>query len=206
MNEIEISALVSTVLVVVGTAWYVIQGIKGIKVQPVLASWIVICGTMTLSFFTYLTSPNASVVKGACNGISVLSTGAILMLSFWMGKRKGQLIKFNTFQRFSLWTAFAITILWVALISRNGTGIIPNILTQILILIGYAVTCQKLWYASRNTESLFCWWCILLAALVALCTGIISNDSLVILYAARTIFGTGTLLALMYRAERKAAR
>lgn len=203
MNEIEISALVSTVLVTAGTAWYIMLGINGIKVQPVLASWIVICGTMTLSFFTYLTSPNASVVKGACNGISVLTTLSILILSIWMGKKKSQSIKFTPFQKFSLWTACAIALLWVALISKNGTGIVPNILTQILILIGYAVTCQKLWYANRNTESLFCWWCIVLAALVALYTGIVSNDSLVILYAGRTLFGTGILLALMYRAERK---
>lgn len=203
MNEIEISALVSMVLVTAGTVWYIMLGVSGIKVQPVLASWIVTCGSMTLSFFTYLTSPNTSVVKGACNGISVLTTGAILVLSIWMGKKKSQSIKFTPFQKFSLWTASAIALLWVALISKNGTGIVPNILTQILILIGYAVTCQKLWYANRNTESLFCWWCIVLAALVALYTGIVSNDSLVILYAGRTLFGTGILLALMYRAERK---
>ena len=182
MTAIEISALVSTILVVAGTVWYVGLGIKKIKVQPVLASWIVICGTMSLSFFTYLTSPNASVIKGACNGISVLSTLAILCLSIWMTKQKGEKLNFNPFQKFSLWTALGITILWIVLISMKGTGIVPNILTQVLMLIGYAVTCQRVWYAEKNTESLFCWWCVALAAAVALYTGIVSNDKLVILY------------------------
>ncbi|MES3005638.1 MAG: hypothetical protein V4664_01680 [Patescibacteria group bacterium] len=204
MTSIESSALVSTILVVVGTVWYVSLGIKGIKVQPVLASWIVICGTMTLSFFTYLTSPKASVVKGACNGISVVSTLAILVLSIWMTRKKKGSLSFSVFQKFSLWSALGITILWAVLISMKGTGIVPNILTQILMLIGYAVTCQKLWYAQRNTESLFCWWCITLAAAVALYTGIVSGDKLVILYASRTLIGITALLSLMYRAEGRA--
>ena len=204
MNTIEISALISTFLVVVGTAWYVSLGIRGIKVQPVLPSWIVIFGTMTLSFGTYLTSPNASVVKGACNGISVVSTLSILTLSIWMMKKNGQKLKFNPFQKFSLWIALAITLLWTVLMIMKGTGIVPNILTQILMLIGYAVTCQNVWHATRNTESLFCWWCVNIAAMVALYAGYVSNDKLVMLYAGRTILGASVLLWLMYRAERKA--
>ena len=206
MNGIEFSALVSTILVVVGTIWYVALGIRGIKVQPVLASWIVICRTMTLSFFTYLTSPHASVVKGACNGISVLSTLAILILAFKTARKNGGKLKFTPFQKFSLWSSLIITLLWFVLISIGGTGILPNVLAQILLLIGYAVTCQKLWFAQRNTESLFCWWCIALAALVALFTGLASGDKLVILYAGRTIIGVSALLFLMHRAERRALK
>ncbi len=206
MNNVEISALVSTILVSVGTVWYLLLGIKGIKVQPVLASWIVICGTMTLSFFTYLTSPNASVVKGACNGISVLSTASILILAFKMAGKNGGKLRFTAFQKFSLWTSLVIASLWLVLISVGGTGILPNVLTQVLLLIGYAVTCQKLWFSQKNTESLFCWWCIALAALVALFTGLASGDKLVILYAGRTIVGVSTLLFLMHRAERRATR
>ena len=43
----------------------------------------------------------------------------------------------------------------------------------------------------------------LFAGATALYTGIVSHDPLVILYASRTVFGTTTLIGLMYRADWK---
>jgi hypothetical protein len=202
MTPRELSALVSTILVIVGTAWYIRLILKGEKVKPVIATWIVLTGTMALSFATYWTTPNHSLVSNACNAISVLSTSAILIATICM--ERGNRISFTKFQKICLWVSLAITTFWVVLVwGFKGTGIIPNILTQVLMLIGYLVTAEKLWFAKKNTESIFTWWCILLAGAVALYTGIVSHDSLVILYAGRTTFGTVVLVWLMYRVELK---
>jgi hypothetical protein len=190
--------------VIVGTIWYVYLALNEIKVKPVLASWIVLSGTMTLSFATYWTTPNHSLVSNACNAISVFSVGSILITALWLNFKQGKGVSFSNFQKGCLWVSFAITILWAVLVwGLKGTGVIPNILTQVLMLIGYLVTAEKLWHAKSNSESLFTWWCILLAGVSALYTGIVSHDNLAILYAARTTFGTVILVWLMYRAERK---
>lgn len=199
-----ISALASTILVIVGTIWYVQLALRRIKVKPVLASWAVISGTMTLSFATYWTTPNHSIVSNACNAISVLSTGSILITSIWLTVKESKGLSFSRFQKNCLWISLAIAVFWIVLVwGFKGTGIIPNILTQVLMLIGYVVTMEKLWRAKGNSESIFTWWCILLAGIIALYTGIVSHDALVILYATRTTLGTAILVWLMYRADRK---
>jgi hypothetical protein len=202
----EISALISTILVIVGTSWYIHLIYTQTKLRPVLTTWIVLSGTMTLSFVTYWTSPGHNLISNACNAISVLSTTSILATVLWFTIKQKREIVFTGFQKFCLWTSFLIAIFWIAVVwVFNGTGIIPNILTQVLVLIGYLVTAEKLYHAKVNTESFCTWWCIFVAALVALYTGIVSNDKLVILYAARTTFGTGVLIGLMYRIEKKFA-
>jgi hypothetical protein len=191
--------------VIVGTIWYVQLAVRRIKVKPVLASWIVLWGTMTLSFATYWTTPGHSLISNACNAISVLSTGSILITSIWLTVKDRKGVSFSRFQKVCLWISLAIAILWIVLVwGFKGTGIIPNILTQVLMLIGYFVTMEKLWHAKGNSESIFTWWCILFAGIIALYTGIVSHDALVILYAGRTTFGTVILVWLMYRADRKA--
>lgn len=199
------SALVSTVLVTIGTIWYIQLALRQVKVKPVLASWVVIAGTMALSFATYWTTPHHSLVKNACNAISVVSTGSILLAAIWLSLKQGKKLTFSPFQKACLWLSLAIMIFWIILVwGLKGTGIIPNILTQVLMLIGYAVTAEKLWFAKSNSESLFTWWCILLAGAMALYTGIIGHDKLAMLYAVRTTIGTTTLVWLMHRAEKRA--
>jgi len=44
MTAREFSALISAVLITVGTIWYIVAALKGTKVKPVLASWIILGG------------------------------------------------------------------------------------------------------------------------------------------------------------------
>lgn len=204
MTPREISALVSTILVIVGTTWYIHLALKGIKVKPVLATWIVLTVTMTLSFVSYLASPNPSIVNNACNGISIFSTAAILITAIRFNRQEGKGVNFNLFQKRSLMLSGWILIVWFVIIliwGFKGSGIVPNILTQVLMLIGYAVNAERLWRAPRNTDSLFLWWCILGASGTALYSGVITHDPLVILYGSRATFGTLVLVILMYRVE-----
>lgn len=201
----EYSALASTVLITFGTIWYMVAAVKGPKVVPVLASWIVLCGTMTLSFATYWTSPRHNIVSNACNAISVLSTWGNLGAAIWVHVRKnrGQL-RFSEFQKWCLGISGLIACFWIILVwGLKGTGLVPNILTQILMIVGYLVTAEKLWSATKNTESIVCWTCIMLGSTIALYTGIVSSDGLATLYAGRAAIASATLVWLMYRIERR---
>lgn len=203
MTTRELSAIATTIIVFAGTFQYIRLALIG-KAKPVLASWIVLFVTTTLSFVTYLTSPRWSIVSNACNATGVLTIGSILIATIWINKKNGTLAKFSVFQKYCLVSAAVILIFWATLVFVfHGTGIIPNIMTQVLMLIGYAVTAEKLWHARGNNESYFTWWCILLGGVIGLYTGIISRDPLSMLFAGRTILGTSVLVALMYRADRK---
>lgn len=207
MTTREISALVSTVLVMVGTSWYIYLAMKGVKVRPVLASWIVLAGTMTLSFATYWTAPKHSLVSNAGNAIGVVSTVANMLTALWIDLKQGKGITFTKFQKKCLWAALIIAIYWMVLVwGLKGSGMIPNILTQVLMIIGYLVTIEKLWHAERNTESLFTWWCITFASAIALYTAVVSHDSLATLYAIRATVASGTIVLLMCRLEYKNSR
>ncbi len=201
----EWSALMSTIIVFAGTIWYIYLAVKGDKVKPVLASWIVIGSTMSLSFATYWTTPKHSLVSNACNAASVINCVSILFIALWLNHKQGKGFAFTKFQKNCLWISFMIMIFWIVLVwGLKGTGIIPNILTQILMVIGYLVTAEKLWYADRNSESLFTWWCITIASAIALYTATVSHDGLALLYAIRATIASATLVWLMHRAERKA--
>jgi hypothetical protein len=196
----EWSAVVSIVLVTIGTVWYIRLAICG-KVKPVLASWIVLGGTMTLSFATYWTSPKHSLIGNASNAASVFSCGGILITAICL---QGLKVKFIAFQKWCLAIAGFITLLWITLVWKfHQTGVLPNILTQVLLVVGYIVTAHKLWHATINTESFFTWWCITIASAVALYTALASSDSLATLYASRATLASLTLVVLMYRIKWK---
>jgi hypothetical protein len=196
----ELSALVSTIFVIFGTVWYIVVAISGEKVKPILASWIVFAGTMTLSFATYWTAPKHSLISNACNAASVISTLSILGTVWYL--QKGKPVQFSGFQKICLWTSAAIAVLWVTLVwGFKGSGIVPNILTQVLMVIGYLVTVQKLWSAKQNTESIITWGSIMIASIIALYTGIVSDDTLAILYSVRAAVASATIVVLMVRIE-----
>lgn len=200
----ELSALTSAVFIIVGAIWYIYVAIRGDKVKPVLASWIIIAGTMTLSFATYWTSPRHNLVSNAANATSVIATLSILITVFWISVHSGKAIKFSIFQKWCLVVSGLIALFWVTLVwVFHGTGIVPNILTQILMFVGYLVTAEKLWRSTKNTESLFTWSSIMLGCAIGLYTAIVSGDDLAIIYAGRATVTSATIVWLMYRIERK---
>lgn len=201
----ENAAIVSTVLVIVGTIWYIYLALSGKKVKPVLAAWIVNSVATTLSFATYWTAPRHSFVSNVYNATSVLAVNAILVAALILVRREKKGLSFNLFQIRCLWGSALIAAFWVVLVwGFNGTGIVPNILMQVMMLIGYFVIAERLWRATTNTESLFTWWCIVFASLAGMITASMSRDWLASLFASRTFLGSFILVVLMHRAERRA--
>lgn len=198
----EYSALASTVLIAIGTAWYIYQTVYGSKVKPVLASWIVLAGTMTLSYATYWTTPKPSLVANACNGVSVLSTIGALGAAYWYSKRAGKSVQFSPFQVRCLQAAAIIATLWIILVwGLSKSGLMPNVLTQVLMIVGYLVTAEKLWHAKENTESVLTWSAIALASGIAIYTAWVSADPLAGLYSVRAFVAATTIVLLMWRIE-----
>jgi hypothetical protein len=200
----EKAAVMSAVLVIVGTIWYIFLALYGKKVKPVLAAWIVNSVATILSFATYWTAPKHSLVSNAYNLTSIFTINAILITAIVVMRREKKRLSFSPFQIKCLWCSALITILWIVLVwGFNGTGIIPNILTQVMMLIGYFVIAERLVRTATNTESLFAWWCIVLASLAGMVTAAISNDWLASLFAGRTLVGSLILVLIMHWAERK---
>ena len=125
----ELSALISSIVMMVGTCWYIFQILKKDAVyRPVLASWIVLGGTTTLSFATYWTTPHHSLVSNACAATSILSTGSIMLAVLYL--TKGRKTSFTRFQKWSLLFSGIIAIFWIILVwGLNRTGLVPYILT-----------------------------------------------------------------------------
>ncbi len=202
----EFSALVSAILVIVGTIWYIYVAIKGDKVKPILTTWIVFGVTTALSFVTYWTSPRHSLVSNACNTASVVGTLSIFSVILWINIRKGERIVFSRFQKWCLGIYALITVFWVTMVwGFNGTGTVPNICTQTMMIVGYVVTAEKLWSATKNTESFFTWNCTMVASAIAVYTGIVSSDTLATVYATRSMITSASIVWLMYRIERQTA-
>ena len=183
----EISALVSASVMMIGTFWYIAAVVKGNdKIKPVLATWIVLAGTMTLAFATYWTSPKHSLVSNAGNATGVVSTISILSVIVWFSLKRDIKLAFSEFQKWCLAIAAIIAAFWAILVwGFGGTGIIPNVLTQILMLVGYIATGERLMKADRNTEPFFFWTCIMVSGAFAIFVAVKSIDPLAYIYAIR---------------------
>jgi len=200
----EKTAILSATLVVVGTIWYIYLALTGKKVKPILAAWIVNSVATMLSFATYWTAPTHSIVSNAYNLTSILTINAILVTTIIVTVREKKGLGFKPFHVKCLLSALMITLLWIVLVwGFERTGIVPNILTQALRLIAYWVMGERLWKAERNTESLFAWWCIVLASGAGIIPAAISRDWLAVLFSGLTLVGSLALVILMHKVERR---
>ena len=200
----EQTAVMSSVLVIVGTLWYIYLALRGEKVKPVLAAWIVNSVAAILSFATYWTAPKHSFVSNAYNATSILTINSIMVAAVIVMRRDKKGLNFSPFQIKCLRGSAAIAIFWIVLVwGFHGTGIIPNILTQFMMLIGYFVIGERLWRATKNTESLISWWCIVAASFAGMITAALSRDWLASIFASRTFLGSLVLVLIMHRAEHR---
>lgn len=200
-----IFAIMSSSVMMIGTFWYIYLVIKADgKVSPILATWIILASTMTLAFATYWTSPKHSLIGNVGNATGVVSTISILSTVVLVSLKRGIKLAFSEFQKWCLKVAGVIALFWVVLVwGFGGTGVIPNVLTQILMLVGYVATGERLMKANRNTEPFFFWTCIMLSGAFAIIVAVKKTDPLAYIYAIRATVTTAVLLVLMYQAGRK---
>jgi len=170
----------------------------------VVASWLVSTVALTLSLVTYVSSPNANLIGGSLNLASLLAVFGTLVAVSFRASRDGEGVVFNSFQKKCLVASSLITVLWIFIVwVMKGTGFIPNLLTQLLLIISYSMLIIKFWKAEKNTESLFTWWCVFIASAIAIYTAWKKNDVLALVYALRSTIMCGILVYVLHRLEWK---
>ncbi len=195
---------ISTAIMVFGTAWYIWQAILDEKVKPVLASWIILGTTLTLSFVTYWTTRKHSLMGNIGGLASAGSAVSILTVLAILNVRRGKRLSFNPFQKVCLTISALIAILWIVIVWGLGrTGDIPFWMTQALMVIGYTVTAQKFLRAERNSESLMTWGCISLSSAFAFYPSFAEHQVLAMFGNARAAVCAAGLTWLAWRIGRK---
>ncbi|MFO0718827.1 MAG: hypothetical protein U0522_02280 [Candidatus Paceibacterota bacterium] len=204
----QIFAMSSAVLMVIGSVWQVYVAIRyPKKVRPTLASWIIFSTTLTLSFVTYWTTKERNLVSNAANASAMVGALIVFLGALAMHIRSGNKLAFSRFQKGSLTCASLIALVWVVMVWGLGySGLVPNILTQVLMIIGYCVTADKVWRATSTSESFFLWWCIFASSMLGLVPACARLDALAILYATRATVCTGLLLILLYRIKSRSSQ
>jgi hypothetical protein len=203
LKPCEISAVVASATIMIGLIWYIRLVIQG-KIQTVVSSWLVSTVALTLSLVTYITSPNANLLGGSLNASSAIAVAGTLVAVYIQSRIKGQQISINPFQKKCLLASACITVIWIVIVILGGTGVIPNILTQMLLVISYSMLIVKFWRAEKNTESLVTWWCVFVSSIVAIYTAWIKDDHLAMLYAIRSTVMCGILIFALHRIEFRA--
>lgn len=201
----------------IGTIWYIRQVLED-QVVPVLPAWIVLSGTLTLSFLTYLTSSNPSFVTNIANFTGAISADAIMVVLYVRTKIRGGTITLSPFQKKCLKAAFWIATLWITFVFLGRTfhpssvilaqflQVTPNVLMQIVMIIGYSVMIHKLWHSPKNTDSFVLWVFIGLSCVFGLYTAIMRVDWLAILYALRGGICASITVWAMIRIERRTSK
>ncbi len=204
LNIPKISAIAGAIIILIGLVWYLVQAMLG-RIKTVVASWIVSGTAAVLSMVTYLSSPGANLLGGALNGASASGIILILACVWTRAGIDGRKLVLNSFQKKSLLASAGITLLWIVLVATGGTGIVPNLLTQIMMIISYSMLIIRFWNAEKNTESLFTWWCVFISSVIGVVPGWYKGDWLSVVYALRSAIMSGILLAVLHRLERRTA-
>ena len=203
MKAYECSAVASALVIVLGLVWY-IGLVMTKRVQTVTASWIVSTTALSLSLVTYFSSPHTSRLGGLLNTASACAVGMTTVAVFIRSRLDGIRLEFSEFQRKCLRASAGITILWIIVVYvMHGTGVIPNLLTQLMLVISYSMLIAKFWKATENTESLFTWWCVLLSSVIGMFTAYMKSDPLALIYALRSTVMCGILVYALHRIGRR---
>ncbi|MBX4189273.1 hypothetical protein KW785_01600 [Candidatus Parcubacteria bacterium] len=181
-----------------GTIWYIYLVLTN-RVRPVAASWIILAATMTLGLVSYWLSAKHSLAGGIGNITGAASTDSIIFAVLWM-RRKEKLI-FSPIQRQCLQMAGVILVVWGILkflVGGSTAATIANVLTQIVMVVGYVPLVERLKATHKDTESLFTWSMICLASGISMLPAVVNHDYLGVLYGLRAVLTSGIAVYLVY--------
>lgn len=196
----NVMVLATVVLYTISAIHYVRMTWKSL-VNPVPATWVLMQIVLSLSVWMYWKSPNHSFAGNVGNIAGFINIciifGGIIVFHL---KNNTLKVAFNSFQKKCLMMGGMIVIFW--LFTQNGK--VAYLLTQILALVAYAPTVERLWTAQKNTDSLFLWSTVFLACLTAIYPAIILQDKLAWIYLGRAIPSTALVIVIIFRLELRA--
>lgn len=193
-------AIVITLFIGLSAWFYVVPIIRrDPKAQPVLATWILFGVALSLSLLTYFDAPKHDVLTNFGSILDTVRVFGLLLLLYVMGHRT---IEFTKLQFGCLIGSGITACFWL----QTDEAAISNVLTQLIIAIGYLPTYERLWRSNRNTEPLKSWFFSGAASVLAIALGIIDHDVLVVIYGGRALVQVSLVLLLILRIERRAKR
>jgi hypothetical protein len=164
--------------------------IKNKKIQPTLSTWLIFLLGTCSSLLTFMVTDTKNLSAGILNIMDTVAIVIIIISTLLWGKRS------KYFKAFEKWYLVSILLIGIyGIVSKNTFN--SNLLTQLVIAIGYFPTIQNLIKEKRNTESFTAWGLAYAAGIISLYPALLSNSFLATIYSIRTIVLTSIILFLM---------
>lgn len=190
----KVSAAVVAVLMLFVTLRYSWLTWRG-EIQPVFATWLLGGVAVSLSFWTYWSSGQRSLVGNIGNTVDLFVVGTILASIVFLSPQVR--LGFNEFEIGCLAVSVVILIFWRT--SKRHAA--AHLALQGLMTVSFCPLFYQLWQAHTNTESFGVWVTAWVACVAALVPPVLDRDRLAIIYASRAIIMVTITLGLMARLE-----
>jgi len=174
------------------------------RIEPRLASWLIFCVASMIGLVSYRLHEGvrASVMTNIMNHSDVLWISAITISILISARHEPERLRLSRFDRWCLALAGSIIVFWVA----TGSSLSANILSQVLMCVGYGPMFWSFYRTKRNTEPFDVWLATLGGVMIGIIPPLLAqpHDWLAILYACRAIFCVAVTLAMMWHYHRRA--
>lgn len=200
--------LVAVAIWTAGTIWYIRQ-ILGGQFKPTLPAWIIMSTTTILGLVSFFLAPNPTFESGIGFIAGAASSLSVFSVILYQVLHEKHAIQFNRFQKACLIIATQIVVVWIGLkflVNGELASFVANVLTQVLMTIGYISLAERLWYAEKRVESLFFWTTIFLGGLCSLVVPIQEENALGIIYGLRASVTSLITVGLLLRIEGRKSR
>ncbi len=186
----NIETIAATILFSLGGLYYCYLILDG-SVHPAFATWLIFFIAVAISFSSYLLKKGLSGwwinIQNATDVFFVtLALILIIRQSGW------KIFPLNLYDKACLVLTAGIVLFWLAKRDHFRT----NVATQLLLVIGYFPTLEKIWFQA-NQESYFLWGSYWLASLIALIPAVNARDWLAALYSTRAFVMISIVLLSM---------
>jgi hypothetical protein len=167
------------------------------QVKPVLAMWIMFAVSVSLSFWTYMSTKNHSLMGNLGNSLDMIDVWLIFISILFYQARHQR--KPNAVEIGCLAASALIAFFWYF----TGENVAANLLLQLILVFAYIPAIKELRRATQQIECSLTWAATLLVGLGAIIPAIIKNDVLGIVYSARAILSVSLMLYYIRRLEER---
>ena len=184
----EILSVLPGITMVLFASWYAYKVYKG-AISPALSTWIIMFTGVFLSILTYLVSSHFNYLGAALNFGDVLCN--VIIISTILLTKKFSL-RFRPFEKWYLLASAIIVVFW----SLSHDAFISNLLVQLILVVSYLPTIQKMITEKKNSESIPVWSVCLFASVVSLYSAFASGNILSVIYVCRSTFMIMVVMSL----------
>lgn len=181
--------LLAVASMLVAAGWYAIQAYRQ-KISPTITTWVVFGAASGLSLWTYFHTAPEDASVNILNFADPMAVVVIIISTLLFTDYKTHLDKTHSVYALGVLVSF-----FVWLISE--ANLTSNIMTQLIMFLGYWPTAQTLIQKKENTESYVMWVSVAIAAIAASMPALEAGDIPTYIYVGRTLVMAGIILALM---------